>query len=120
MSLQDLKEQASQLSVSDRLALITAVIQSLQNPALFADWQYLVARPHAWRRQLYIKGRKLTAAMVWQDMLTNQLSPEQAAENWDLPVLAIAEVIQYCESHAELLQLEADEERDRLAVQVVL
>jgi hypothetical protein len=30
MSLQELKEQAAKLSVSDRLALVTAIIQSLQ------------------------------------------------------------------------------------------
>jgi len=119
MSLQELKEKAYQLSVSDRLALISAVIQSLQNPPQFEDWQYLVSRPHAWRKQLYVKGHKLLASTVWQDMVTNQLSPEQAAENWDLSLSAIYEVIQYCESHQEILKLEADEERYRLEVKGV-
>ncbi|WP_199249571.1 hypothetical protein [[Phormidium] sp. ETS-05] len=32
-------------------------------------WQYLVERPHPWRRQLYIKGRKLLASTVWQDTI---------------------------------------------------
>jgi hypothetical protein len=31
MSLQELKEKASQLSVSDRLALLSAIVQSLQS-----------------------------------------------------------------------------------------
>ncbi len=31
MSLQELKEQAAKLSVSDRLALVRAIMQSLQN-----------------------------------------------------------------------------------------
>jgi uncharacterized protein (DUF433 family) len=123
MSLQELKEKAYQLSVSDRLALISAVIQSLQNPpqieAQLEDWQYLVSRPHAWRKQLYVKGHKLLASTVWQDMVANQLSPEQAAENWDLPLAAIDEAIQYCASHPELLKLEADEERYRLEVKGV-
>lgn len=115
MSLQELKEQAYKLSVSDRLALISAVIQSLQNTPITENWQYLVLRPHPWRRQLYIKGRKLLASTVWQDMTSNQMSPEQAAENWDLPLSAIYEAIHYCESHQSLLKLEADEERHRLA-----
>jgi uncharacterized protein (DUF433 family) len=119
MSLQELKEKAYQLSISDRLALIGAVIQSLQNPSQVEDWQYLVSRPHTWRKQLYIKGHKLLASTVWQDMVTNQLSPEQAAENWDLPLSAIYEAIQYCEGHQELLKLEADEERYRLEVKGV-
>jgi uncharacterized protein (DUF433 family) len=114
MSLQELKEQAYKLSVSDRLILVSAIIQSLQNTPETENWQYLVARPHPWRKQLYIKGRKLLASTVWQDMITNQMSPEEAAENWDLPLSVIYEAIRYCESHQELLKLEADEERYRL------
>lgn len=116
MSLQEIKEKAYQLSVNDRLALVSAVIQSLQNAPHMEDWQYLVSRPHPWRKQLYIKGHKFLASTVWRDMLVNQMSLEQAAENWNLPLDAIEEVIQYCESHRELLKLEADEERYRLEV----
>jgi uncharacterized protein (DUF433 family) len=119
MSLQELKEQAYKLSTGDRLALIGALVQSLQNTVEIEDWQYLVARTHPWRRQLYIKGRKLPASTIWQDMLANEMSAKQAAENWDLPLPAIYEVIRYCESHHELLKLEADEERYRLAIKGV-
>lgn len=78
------------------------------------DWQYLGSRSHAWRKQLYLKGRKLLASTLWQDMISNQMSPEEAAENWDLPLAAIYEAIHYCESHQELIKLEAEEEGDRL------
>jgi uncharacterized protein (DUF433 family) len=114
MSLQQLKEKACQLSVTDRLALLSAIVQSLQTTPGIENWQYLVARPHAWRKQLYIKGRKLLASTICRDMTANQMSPEQAAENWDLPLSAIYEAIDYCENHQELLKLEADEERYRL------
>ncbi len=114
MPLQELKEEVGKLSVSDRLALVSTIIQSLQNTTEVENWQYLVARSHPWRRQLYIKGRKLLASTVWQDMMGNQMSPEQAAENWELPLSAIYEVINYCESHRELLKMEAEEERYRL------
>jgi hypothetical protein len=123
MSLQELKEKAYQLSVSDRLTLVSAVIESLQGTSSienFENWHYLVTRPHPWRKQLYIKGHKLLASTVWQDTLTNQLSPEQTAENWDLPISVIYEVMQYCESHQELLKLEADEERYRLQAKGVV
>jgi hypothetical protein len=110
MSLQELKEQAYKLSKSNRLALIGALVQSLQNTAEIEDWQYLVTRTHPWRRQLYIKGRKLLVSIIWQDMIANKMSAEQAAENWDLPLPAIYEVARYCESYQELLKLEADEE----------
>ena len=111
MLLQELKEQSYKLSTNDRLDLIIALIQSLQSSVEVADWQYLVKRSHPWRRQLYIKGRKLLASTIWQDILSNQMSNEEAADNWDLPLDAIYEVIRYCESHQELLKLEADEEQ---------
>lgn len=78
------------------------------------EWQWLVERPHPWRRQLWIKGRKLLASSVWLDALTNGLEPREAAEHWDLPLEACEEVFAYCEAHQSLIKAEADEERQRL------
>lgn len=116
MTLKELKEQVSQLSVSARVELVTAIVQSLHDnqPEV---WQYLVSRPHPWRIQLYIKGRKLLASVVWQDLKANNMTTDQAAENWDLPIGAIQESIQYCESHLDLIELEAEEELYRLKIQ---
>ena len=114
MLLQELKEQSYKLSTSDRLELISALVQSLQNSGQNTDWQYLVQREYFWRRQLYLKGRRLLAMTVWQDMLANAMSREDAADNWDLPLAAINEVVRYCESHQDLLKIEADEEYCRL------
>ncbi|WP_256871627.1 hypothetical protein [Nostoc sp. TCL26-01] len=47
-------------------------------------------------------------------MISNDMSAEQAADNWNLPLAAIYETIDYCENNRELLKLEADEERYRL------
>jgi hypothetical protein len=113
MLLQELKEQVLKLSIADRLALASTILESLQN-AEVENWQYLVARPHPWRQQLYVKGRKVLASTVWQDMIANEMALEQAAENWGLPVLAITEIVRYCEGHQALLKLEAEEERYRL------
>jgi uncharacterized protein (DUF433 family) len=52
-------------------------------------------------------------------MTANQMSPEQAAENWDLPLPAIYEAIHYCQNYQEILKLEADEERYRLETKKV-
>jgi uncharacterized protein (DUF433 family) len=117
MSLQELKTQVHQLSVRDRWELLNTIIQSLQITPNQESWQYLVERSHPWRKQLYIKGRKLLASTVWQDMMANGMSVEQAAENWDLPITAIEEAISYCETHQDLLKLEANEERYRLEAQ---
>jgi hypothetical protein len=108
----------TQLFLHTPLGQIRLLIPELE-PVRTDEWEYLVARPHPWRRQLYIKGRKLLASSVWRDMITNQMSPEEAADNWNLPIAAIYEAVSYCETHQELLKLEAEEERYRLQEQGV-
>ncbi|ELR99614.1 hypothetical protein [Gloeocapsa sp. PCC 73106] len=75
------------------------------------QWQYLEQRSHLWRKQLYLKGRRLKAFDVWMDIIVNKMTVEEAVENWDLPAEAIRECIQYCETHQELLQQEAAQEK---------
>ena len=118
MLLQELKEQAYKLS-KDRLDLIASLVQSLQNQVEVDDWQYLAKRNHPWRKQLYVKGQKLLASTIWQDMIANEMSIKEAADNWNLPLEAIDEVIRYCESHNDLLKLETDEENYRLVAKGV-
>lgn len=83
-------------------------------PVLRERWTYLVARPHPWRRQLYVKGRRMLASTVWADMRANSMSVEEAADNWDLPVEAVQEIVRYCEAERVLLRMEAEEEEKRL------
>ena len=78
-------------------------------------WKYLVQIPHPWKKQLYVKGRKLPAAAVWTGMMVNKLSREEAADNWELPPDAIDEIVEYCDANKDLLQMEAAEEGRRLA-----
>jgi uncharacterized protein (DUF433 family) len=78
------------------------------------QWQFLEQRPDNWRQQLYLKGKKLRAHIVWSDMIVNQWSIEETAYNWDLPIEAVIEAIEYCQTHQELLAQEADEERQYL------
>lgn len=74
-------------------------------------WQYLEQRPSSWRRQLYIKGKKLTAFTVWSDMIVNEMSPEEVADSKGLSLAAVEEAIKYCQNNQELLQQEAAAER---------
>lgn len=83
------------------------------------QWQYLEKRPHSWRQQLYIKGRKLTAFTVWSDMIVNEMTPEEVADSKELPLAAVLEAIEYCQTHEKLLQEEADAERRYLEVRGV-
>lgn len=78
------------------------------------EWQYLEQRPHRWRKQLYLKGKRIKASVIYSSMIVNNETLEEAADNWDLSLAAIEEVIKYCETHQELLKQEAREERRRL------
>jgi hypothetical protein len=92
---------------------VRLAIPELEARAL-GTWRWLVERPHPWRRQLWVKGRKLLASAVWLDALTNGMSPREAAESWDLPQDACEEIFAYCDANRALIKAEADEERQRL------
>ncbi len=78
-------------------------------------WRYLVRRPHGWRRQMSLKGRRLLAADIWRDMVVNDQTVEEAAQEWDIPVAAVEEALRWCEANRPLLAMEAEEERRQLA-----
>lgn len=75
------------------------------------QWQYLEKRPHSWRQQLYIKGTRIKASVIYSDMIANQETSQETAENWDLPLAIIEEVIEYCKTYQALLDSEAAKER---------
>jgi uncharacterized protein (DUF433 family) len=75
------------------------------------QWQYLEKRPDSWRQQLYIKGTRIKASVIYSDMIANQETPQETAENWDLPLAVVEEVMEYCQTHQVLLNYEAAEER---------
>jgi len=43
-------------------------------------------------------------------MLTNCRSREEAADNWDLPIEAVDEIIRHCELNKPLIEMEAQED----------
>ncbi|MGF1514762.1 MAG: hypothetical protein ACFB5Z_13860 [Elainellaceae cyanobacterium] len=128
MTLTEIIPAIQQLSTSEKLELIQVLaaeiesteVSTLPTQPASVSWQFLISRPHPWRQQLYIKGRKLLASTLWQDTIANDMSTEQAAENWNLPLAAVHEAIQYCETHQGLIKLEAEEERYRLQQNGVL
>jgi len=77
-------------------------------------WKHLVARPHPWRRQLFIRGRNMVVRHVMGTMAANGLTPEQTAADLDLPVEAVYEAIAYFHQNEALIQAEVEEERKHL------
>jgi uncharacterized protein (DUF433 family) len=78
-------------------------------------WQYLVVRPHPWRRQLAIKGRNMTVGQLVSTIQANHLSPEQASDDLELPLEVVHEALTYYAENRALIELETVEERRRLS-----
>jgi uncharacterized protein (DUF433 family) len=74
-------------------------------------YQHLERRPGSWRRQLHIKGLHLSVAHIVYGMRANDMTAEEAAEDYDLPVEAIREALLYYERHRDLVEADQDEER---------
>jgi hypothetical protein len=80
--------------------------------AVETKYKYLVARPDKWKKQLYIKGRGcLTARHIVGTMMSNNLTPEQTAERYRLPVEAVLESLEYYQENKALVDAEVREER---------
>jgi uncharacterized protein (DUF433 family) len=79
--------------------------------AAVEPWQHLVRRQHPWRRQLYIKGRNMTARQLVGSMMANQLNEEETAADFHLPVDAVREAFAYVEQNRELIEKELEIER---------
>ncbi len=76
-------------------------------------WTYLVERPHPWKRQLWIKGRRQAVGALWSAIVSEGQGAEAASEDWDLPIEAIREVFAYAERYRHLIEAEAREEAIR-------
>jgi len=80
-------------------------------PLRFQHYQYLIARPETWRRQLYLKGRNMTVGQLVYTMRADRMSPEEAAEDMDLPLEQVLEALAYYHNHRSLIESEAEEEK---------
>jgi uncharacterized protein (DUF433 family) len=78
-----------------------------------SHYRWLVAAPHRWRKQLSIKGRRMTAGQLVFAMEASDDTIESAAEEWDLPVEAVAEAVEYVARNRDLIEAEFAEERRR-------
>jgi uncharacterized protein (DUF433 family) len=104
---------------ADRLDTIETRLRRLEKKidqretreAAVETWQYLVRRQHPWRKQLYLKGRNMTARQLVGSMKANDLDEAAAAADYRLPVEAIREALAYVEKNGELLETEAEIER---------
>ena len=60
------------------------------------EWKHLAPNPRSAYRQLFIKGRRIRAWVIYCDHVAQDMSAEQIAEDRDLPVEVVRECIAYC------------------------
>jgi uncharacterized protein (DUF433 family) len=70
---------------------------------------WLVERKHSWRRQPFIKGRRITAGELARSAEIEGWSAEETAAQFDLPLEAVLEAISYANANRELVLAEERE-----------
>ena len=88
--------------------------------ALDERYEHLEWRPHRWRKQLSIKGRKMTVGQFVYVMRAAGWDVAEGARQYHLPLAAAQEAVAYYERHRNLVGGEADEETRRLTAKGVL
>src|SRR5437764_7033427 len=102
--------QQLQNQLAEALGRIQHLEDEMSSGKELPRWQYLLARPHRWRRQLSIKGRNLTVGQLVSTVRANRYTPEQASEELELPLAAVYEALAYAAEHRDLIEMEASEE----------
>jgi uncharacterized protein (DUF433 family) len=77
-------------------------------------YQYLESRPHPWRKTPWIIGRNMHVWHLVATMLRERETPEETARNFDLPVDAVREALDYYQRNQALVDAETEEEGRRL------
>jgi len=76
-------------------------------------YEHLERRPGSWYRQLFIKGTRIRAEVIYGmtvDGAPPHMTPEEVAEDMSLPIDAVRDAIRYCEAYPE--EIEADHARE--------
>ena len=81
------------------------------------ECQYKYLGP--WRgsnyRQYFYKERKIRAEVLYRETVgLEPRTPEEVAQDYDVPVEAVLEAIHYCTHNEELLRQERERERENI------
>lgn len=71
------------------------------NAATSTQWLYLEPRPQSAYRQLFVKGTRIRAEVIYglHVCAEDPMTPGQIASEYGLPIEAVKEGIAYCESN---------------------
>jgi uncharacterized protein (DUF433 family) len=77
------------------------------------EYQFLEPRPGSNYRQLFVKGRKIRAEVLYRLTVNPEpQTPEEIAHDYSVPVEAVHEAIHYSQHNEALLRKEREEEQE--------
>ena len=80
------------------------------------QWKYLAPNPKSAYKQLFLKGTRIRADVVYQLSVGREpMTPEEIAADYNLPLEAIREAIAYCAANPP--EVAEDHRRDERAAQ---
>ena len=87
------------------------------NPATSTAWQYLAPNPKSCYKQLFVKGTRLRARVLYGMFMSAEepMTPEEIASEFNLPVEAVKEAIAYGQSNPP--EIAEDFEREERLMQ---
>jgi uncharacterized protein (DUF433 family) len=78
-------------------------------------YQHLEARPGSNYRQLFLKGRRIRAEVMYHAVHgPDSYTPEELAEGYQVPLEAVYEALDYVERNPQVIQ--ADREREEASL----
>jgi len=82
------------------------------NPTAATVWKFLVPNPKSCYKQLFIKGTRIRARVLYGMFMSSEepMTPAEIAADLDLPLDAVNEAIAYCQS--EPSEIAEDFERE--------
>lgn len=72
----------------------------MSNPTTTTKWRYLAPNPKSSYRQLFIAGTRIRARTLYGAYMSAEepMTPEEIADDYDLPLEAVQEAIAYCDT----------------------
>lgn len=68
------------------------------------QYQHLEPRPKSNYRQLWVKGHRIRAEILYRPTINvENLTPQQVADEYGVPLDAVLEAIKYCEQNKDVL-----------------
>jgi hypothetical protein len=85
------------------------------------QYQHLEPRPGSNYRALWLKGRRIRAAVVWESVHgPDPYTPEEFAENFQVPLEVVLEALDYVDHNQEIVEKDRQREAASLRARGLL